>query len=225
MDEWLNWRLYRRYSNGLAGEWGGALVAVVNWFFGATPTAVQSTGGIFSYPDGRENADHVYATLEYPAGRTLTLSLIQSNGFGNSYIQFMGTQGTLILSPDEALLFTEQVSRPTSVTTIAVNPSQPVLDTSASRSAEAVNHSTLAQGSVGISDAGEAFRQEIAAFCGAIRTGAPLPIPLVQAQEVTRASAAIDRGIADRERIVLAESIHSSSFPKLGSLAEWFEYA
>lgn len=75
---------------------------------GDVPIAVQAKGGTYSYKDDRDVDDHVFATLEYPNGRTATLSVIQSNGFEASYTQFMGTNGTLIIGKDEALFFTEE---------------------------------------------------------------------------------------------------------------------
>ena len=54
-------------------------------------------GGVFRFKDGREVEDHVYATFEYPQGRTATFSSIESNAFDDYYEMFMGTKGTLIL--------------------------------------------------------------------------------------------------------------------------------
>ena len=200
MEQFVNWRLYQRYSNGLMGEWGGALVSTINWFLDATPTSVLATGGIYSYQDGRDVADHVYATLEYPNCRTATLSLIQSNGFEDSYVQFMGTRGTLIVGQDDALLFAEDAGKRTTMTTAKVNASQVVVDTSASRSEEASNHSTLAQGPrTGKAGRMEAFRQEIASFCGAIRAGAPLRVQPTHARNVLLTCLAVNDAIVRKQ--------------------------
>jgi predicted dehydrogenase len=196
VEQLVNWRLYQRYSNGLMGEWGGALISTINWFLDATPTSVLATGGIYSYQDGRDVDDHVYATLEYPNGRTATLSLIQSNGFEGSYVQFMGTRATLIVGQDEALLFAEDAGKRTTMTTANMNASQAVLDTSASRRDEASAHSTMTQGpGSGKASRVEAFRQEIAAFCGAIRTGAPLRVQPTHARNVLLTCVAVNDAI------------------------------
>jgi predicted dehydrogenase len=225
LDELVNWRLYRRYSNGLTSEWGGALISLTNWFLDSSPTSVQATGGIFSYKDGRENADHVYASLEYPGGKTATLSLVQSNGFEGGYVQFMGTKGTLIIGRDDALLFTESVARPTTVSAANVTSGQPILDTSASRSAEAANHSTLTQGTVGVSDEEEAIRQEIAGFCGAIRTGAPLRCEPASAYNVALACEVIDQAMERAQRLPLPSMADSSQRGGLRVVNGWFENA
>ena len=192
----LNWRLYKRYSSGLMGESGGALVSLMNWFLEDVPVAVQAKGGTYSYKDGRDVDDHVFATLEYPNGRTATLSVIQSNGLEASYIQFMGTNGTLIMGKDEALLFTEEGRKQAAVKAAKMNASQPVFDTSASRSAEASSHSSLAQGAnAGHVGPAEAFQRELAAFCGAIRTGAPLRCSPKHARDVAQTCLAINDAI------------------------------
>ncbi|HTW78090.1 MAG TPA: Gfo/Idh/MocA family oxidoreductase [Terracidiphilus sp.] len=200
LDELLNWRLYRRYSKGMMTEHGGALVSLTNWFFDSVPVAVKASGGVFSYRDGRDVADHVFTTLEYPHSRTATISLIQSNGFEGSYIQFLGTKGTLIIGRDEALLFTEVGSRAAKVGALELKSSQPVLDTSASRSAEASSHSVLAGGETSeFAQGREAFQREIAAFCGAIRAHAPLRCDPVHAFEVARTSFAVDEAVEQNQ--------------------------
>jgi predicted dehydrogenase len=49
-----NWRLYKRYSRGLIAELASHEMNIVNWFFGAEPTSVMGTGGIYRFNDGRE---------------------------------------------------------------------------------------------------------------------------------------------------------------------------
>jgi predicted dehydrogenase len=75
----LNWRLYKRYSEGLVCELGSHLITTTNWFFDAAPEAAYCAGSISRFKDGREVFDHVYATFEYPGGRAATFSSIESN--------------------------------------------------------------------------------------------------------------------------------------------------
>ncbi len=214
LEQLLNWRLYRQYSDGLMAEWGGALVSLTNWYLDAAPVAVQATGGIFSYKDGRDVNDHVYATLEYPNGRTVTLSLIQSNGFEGSYTQFMGSKGTLILGKDEALLFAENESSHATVGMAKLNGSQAVMDASASRNEEASNHSVLAGGgSAGQGNDTAAFQQEIAGFCGAIRTGAPFRCDVAHAYDIALVCFAVNDASRQNRRLNLQE-LQSYSQPR-----------
>ena len=70
-------------------------------------------GRPLSFPDNREVYDHVYATFEYPGGRTATFSSIESNAFDDYYEMYFGTKGTLILLHErDALLFEEGSGRP-----------------------------------------------------------------------------------------------------------------
>src|SRR6185369_14602585 len=79
-----------------------------SWFLDSHPTSVYVSGDIAEYKDGREVYDHVYATFNYPGGRTATFSSIQSNAFDENYEMFMGTKGTLVMTRElEAYLFTE----------------------------------------------------------------------------------------------------------------------
>ncbi|HLH36099.1 MAG TPA: Gfo/Idh/MocA family oxidoreductase [Alloacidobacterium sp.] len=201
LEHLLNWRLYQQYSSGPMGDEGGSIVSTINWFLDAVPTSVQAMGGIYSYKDGRDVDDHVYATLDYPNARTAMLSVIQSNGFEGSYIQILGTKGTLILGNGESLLFMEERNGVTSVSTAAVSGSQPVLDASATRRAEGADHSALAQGAAATGGVREAFQNEIAAFCGAIRTGAPLRCSLSDARNVVLTCLAINKALKSQERV------------------------
>src|SRR4030095_15444232 len=52
-------------------------------------------GGVFAWPDGRQNPDTFQALLEYPKGFLVSYS----TSFGNdsdSFIRIMGDQGTLV---------------------------------------------------------------------------------------------------------------------------------
>jgi predicted dehydrogenase len=225
-DQLLNWRLYRRYSNGLMAEWGGALVSLTNWYLDSVPTTIQAAGGIYSYHDGREIDDHEYATLEYPNGRTATLSLIQSNGVEGSYTQFMGKKGTLIVGNNEALLFAEEGSGPTKIEVAKLNGSQPVLDSSASRSEEASNHSVLtATGSDAQGGGMVALQQEIDAFCGSIRTGSPLRNTAVHAFDVARTCFAANDAIEMGKRLNLQAMVLSSRSGAGGTADSRKQYA
>ena len=106
LEELVNWRLYDKFSGGLAAELMSHQVSITNWIFNSLPERVSSSGGTFCYQDGRNIADHLYSTFEYPGGRVVTYSAIQSNGFDHYYEQFMGRRGTIIVSGEtESYLF------------------------------------------------------------------------------------------------------------------------
>jgi len=168
-----NWRLYKRYSRGLIAELASHEMNIVNWFFGAEQTSVMGTGGIYRFKDGREVPDHVYATWEYDGGRTAVFSSIESNAFDHYYEAFFGTKATLILQGEaEAYLFDEATGRPATGLEVTPKGSGPALEASESRVADAAGRGAGASTTPG--DRLLAYKNEISAFCAAVRTGAPL---------------------------------------------------
>ncbi len=137
------------------------------------PDVVHGSGGVHRWKDGREVDDHVYATFEYPGGRTATFSSIESNAFDHFYEAFFGTKGTLVLKGEtEAYLFEEGGGqRPTGIE-VSAAASGPVLEASESRVADAAGRSS--SGTAAGGDRLASYRHEISGFCSAIRTGAPL---------------------------------------------------
>lgn len=169
----LNWRLYKQYSEGLLAELGSHQITVANWFFDAVPETAFCTGGIYRFNDGREVFDHVYATFEYPGGRTASFSSIESNAFGDAYEMFTGTKGTLILTEEtEAYLFSEGEKEITTKVEVSPQTSQPVADSSATQP-DSSQTRTVTQSQTQ-TDRGVSYKNEIANFCSAVRTGAPL---------------------------------------------------
>ena len=137
------------------------------------------TGGIHRFKDGREVDDHIYATFEYPGGRTAVFSTIESNAFERNYEVFYGTKATLLLQGEsEAYLFEESASTPAVArpTGIDVQPKSagPALSASESRAADAAGR-PAAGGATGVNaERLAAYRAEVSGFCAAVRTGAPL---------------------------------------------------
>jgi len=173
----VNWRLYKRYSEGLIAELGSHQVTATNWFFGAYPQAVYTTGTISRFNDGREVFDHIFATFEYPGGRTATFSSIESNAFDAAYEMYMGTKGTLILRNEtEAYLFPEGDAAVAAATTrveLSRQAPGPVADSSATRPADSPGR-TVNTGTEGQQDKSIAYRNEIAEFSASVRTGVPV---------------------------------------------------
>jgi predicted dehydrogenase len=202
----LNWRMYRKYSGGLMAELGSHQVSVCNWFFDSAPEAVHASGGIHQYKDGREVFDHVYTTFDYPQGRTVTFSSIQSNKFDHYYEQFMGTKGTLILLGErDALLFSEEDGKTTNVE-VSKQTSNPVMDASESRTADAAGR-TVTSTNQQASDRLTAYGQEIAEFCSAIRSGTPLRCTPERAVKSATACLLANEAIDKRERLIIQDVV------------------
>lgn len=204
-----NWRLYREHSRGLVAELGAHQVSMTNKYFASMPTAVYGTGGIYRYKDGREVNDHVYVTFEYPDQRTATFTSIQSNEFEHYYEQFMGTKGSLILRGEsESLFFPEEDDKATNIE-VTKRTSNPVLDASESRVADAAGRTVGgAQSTAAGPGGGEQgsdrlvpYQIEIASFCSAIRTGSPLRCGPEQGLKTTIACLTANESIDKKTRL------------------------
>ena len=209
-DHLANWRLYRKYSQGLVAELGGHQISTASLFLDSSPTAVVGSGGIYRFKD-REVNDHVFVTLEYPQGRTVTFSSIESNDFDHITEQFMGTRGTLVIGREgEVLLFgggdegkkIEAEQRPTGIE-VTPRTSGAVMEASESRAADAMGRAVgpAARPAVGGGDHLLPYRMEIANFCAAIRTGAPLRCGVDMAFKTTAACLAANEAMDKKARV------------------------
>ena len=87
---YLEFRLYKDYSAGLFDQWlshGSDLVHL--WTDETHPVSVVSNGGVFAWPDERENPDTCVTAITYPKGFLYTYKTT----FGNSYRSFSRIQG------------------------------------------------------------------------------------------------------------------------------------
>jgi predicted dehydrogenase len=95
-QRYFEFRLYREFSSGIPDQWMSHAIDLVHWFMDDHyPTSVVSSGGVFAWHDGRENADTFQTLLEYPKGFLVSYS----TSFGNdapSFTRYMGKKATLI---------------------------------------------------------------------------------------------------------------------------------
>jgi predicted dehydrogenase len=198
----LNWRLYWRYSKGLLAELASHQVNISNWFFDAVPEAVLGSGGVYRFKDGREVEDHVYATFEYPQGRTAVFSTIESNDFDDYYEAFFGTKGTLILSRErQAYLFEAGSHEATGIET-AAKETGPALEASETR--PTTGPARPAATGADASERTSSYRLEISEFCAAIRVGRPLRCGPDKAIGSAAACLAAHESIQKKSRVTLA---------------------
>ena len=180
-DHLINWRLYKKYSRGHMAELASHQVAIADWFFDANASAAIGSGGVHRFKDGREVPDHTYVTLEYPGGRTVVFTSIESNAFDNYYEAYYGTKGTLIMSGEiDAFLFEEKGAGSTAPATPKATGVEvtakagPVGAASESRAKDAAGSAVGAGALAGRGDRNLAYKNEVSGFCAAVRTGSPL---------------------------------------------------
>jgi predicted dehydrogenase len=64
--KYLEFRLFYPYSSGIPGQWMSHQIDTVHWFSGLDhPRSVVANGGIYSWKDGRVNADTFTAVFDY----------------------------------------------------------------------------------------------------------------------------------------------------------------
>jgi predicted dehydrogenase len=115
---------------------------------------------------------------------------------------FMGTKGTLILKHEtEAYLFTEGEGGSTRVE-VSRQTSGPVADASATRPADSPGRSITA-GTGDQNDRATAYRNEIAEFCSAVRTGKPVRCGPEKAMRTAVACLTANRSADTMSRLVI----------------------
>ena len=205
-DHLLNWRLYWKYSQGLMAELCSHQVNAANWFLGSKPEAVSASGGVYRFKDGREVFDHVYATFDYPDGRTAVFSSIESNAFDDYYEMFMGTKGTLIIRREVDSMFFEEGSREGAPTSITVAP-QGAGPAALSSETQAGNTNQRAAQATSVTPAlferPRSTRLEIQRFCSAIRVGTPLACGPEKAFDSARACIRANEAVNQKARLAV----------------------
>jgi predicted dehydrogenase len=205
-DHLVNWRLYRKYSRGLLAELGSHQISIVNWFYGAVPEAVYASGGVHRFKEGeREAFDHVYATFDYPGGRTATFSSIESNAFDNTYELFEGTKGTLMLSGNgDGYLFTEKEAKAAARTAegsgsapAGAGPAAKAAPPAADGEGESAKKTSIPR---------LPYRNEVAGFCAAVRSGAPLRVGPEKALGSASACITAEEAGHERSRLLVAST-------------------
>jgi len=93
---YFEFRLYKDFSSGIADQWLSHASDLMHYFLEDNfPKSVVASGGVFAWPDGRENPDTFQALIEYPKGFLLSFS----TSFGNdcdSFSRIMGKKATLV---------------------------------------------------------------------------------------------------------------------------------
>jgi predicted dehydrogenase len=180
-----NWRLYKEYSRGLMAELGTHQIQAVNWFLGAMPVAAVGMGGIDFWKDGRTVFDNVEVVFEYPGGVKLNYTSLTTNQFDGYYEQFMGREGTLVISEERATptaYYREPGTAPEEWMKSAANPAEkgkhnelalkldPQATKKLSQSGVKVGEKTLTTDVTGKNS----YLLEMEDFFASVRTGAPI---------------------------------------------------
>ena len=102
MEEFRNWRWYRRLGGGPVVDLGSHQLDIYNWFLDARPRSIVASGGSGYYErKTHEWFDSVLATFEFETrhGKVHAFYQTISTNSNQGYLEsFMGDQGTLRMS-------------------------------------------------------------------------------------------------------------------------------
>jgi predicted dehydrogenase len=105
MHQFRNWRWYKGKGGGPIVDLGSHQIDIYSWYLGANPSQVMASGGNLYYdPKTHEWYDTVMAVYDYdtPAGPAKAYYSTQTTNGSQGYFEnFMGDQGTLLISESE----------------------------------------------------------------------------------------------------------------------------
>jgi predicted dehydrogenase len=105
MHQFRNWRWYKGLGGGPIVDLGSHQIDIYTWFLGVNPSHVMASGGQLYYDQKtHEWYDTVMAVYDYetPAGPVKAYYQTQTTNGSQGYFEnFMGDQGTLLLSESE----------------------------------------------------------------------------------------------------------------------------
>lgn len=105
MHQFRNWRWYKGLGGGPIVDLGSHQIDIYGWFLGVNPTHVMASGGNLYYdPQTHEWHDTVVAIYDYdtPLGPAKAYYSTQTTNGSRGYFEnFMGDQGTLLISESE----------------------------------------------------------------------------------------------------------------------------
>ncbi len=118
MDQFRNWRWYRKFSGGPMADLGSHQIDIFSWFLRTHPASVMAGGGLDYYKE-REWYDNVMAIYEYntPAGPVRGFyQVLNTTSHGGFFETFMGDEGSMMISEDtrKGFVFRELTAKPRS---------------------------------------------------------------------------------------------------------------
>ena len=106
MAQFRNWRWYKGLGGGPIVDLGSHQIDIFNWFLGANPSHVVASGGLdYHDPATHEWYDTVMTVYEFETAKGKARAYYQTqttNGSLGYFENFMGDQGTLVISESEA---------------------------------------------------------------------------------------------------------------------------
>jgi len=103
----VNWRMYREYSGGLTAELSSHQMDIIRWMLGSPPQQIMGTGGIDHWKDGRTTRDNIHLIVRHENDVVVSYKSMTTNAYEGFRMTFLGTEGTIVTSLDEAWISTK----------------------------------------------------------------------------------------------------------------------
>lgn len=100
MQQFRNWRWYKKYAGGPIADLGSHQIDIFSWFLHTPPKSLMASGGADYYPN-REWYDNVMTIYEYATKDTTVRAFYQvlnTSSYGGFFECFMGDEGTMVIS-------------------------------------------------------------------------------------------------------------------------------
>lgn len=105
MHQFRNWRWFKGLGGGPIVDLGSHQIDIYSWFLGANPSHVMASGGLLYHdPKTHEWYDTVMAVYDFETSQGPVKAYYQTqttNGSQGYFENFMGDQGTLLISESE----------------------------------------------------------------------------------------------------------------------------
>jgi predicted dehydrogenase len=115
VEQFLNWRYFRKYGGGPIADLGAHQIGMFNWFFKTTPVSVFAAGGV-DYFDGTPNPDGtIKPKFELPDNVMANYEFKIPDGVMRAYYQVLTTTGSQgyfekLMGIDASVVISEQSS-------------------------------------------------------------------------------------------------------------------
>ena len=108
MDEFINWRLYKKHSKGIMTELACHQLQIGTWAMREIPNKVMGHGAITYWKEGREVYDNVSCIYMFDSGVKLNYDSVLSNKFYGLEEQILCSKGTI--EPEKYKYYFEEIS-------------------------------------------------------------------------------------------------------------------
>lgn len=103
----INWHLAKATSIGIPGELGIHHFDLTSWYLRSLPVAVQGSGAIMSWNDGREIPDTVQIVIEHQKSLRQIFVATLGSSFSGSYTLMQGSDSSLMLRENRGWMVKE----------------------------------------------------------------------------------------------------------------------